>query len=752
MSYGYFEHDSKFHITDPDIPRNWYNYLWNDRYITFVSQTGAGIGLLQDALGRRISFLQDRVLFLLEDGAHWGISGLPVEEEREEYFCTHALGYSVIHTQQRGISSDVTFFVPDKENCELWQVKVKNNSDRARKVNLWGYMGTGMDAPYVRQGYSLDMADWDDSLAGIVHQGFTDFDGKEGAKYYGYMTMTERAEGYSGAANAFIGPYGSFAYPQALRKGKLNNIGGGLEKLGFALSKELTLAPYEEKNVTFICGIAFSMEDAVALRTRLCTDGEVERELDFVKAKFLSQTDGVSLHTPDEGLNHMFTWLKQQANMGSRWARVRHNGYRDMTSDSECLASFNPTLALERFKRVLTYQYPNGYAPRTFLGGKIRDNNFSDNTVWLTFAASTIVKELGDKSVLDIPVAYNDGSVAPIYDHLKNSVEFLYNFRGLHGLIRIWGGDWNDCMNTAGLEGKGVSVWLSLAWVRAAKMFAELASIAGKHDDAACALERAREMSQIIETYGWEDDHYICAINDWEEKIGSWTCEEGKLFLIPQIWSVLSGVSELGREVVAMDTADKHLSSDMGTLISIPPYTKHNPHIGSVTAKLPGVQENGGVYLHTIAWKIAADAMLGRADRVAEDIETILPYRNKVTAGRAEPYILCNCYFGIDTGYRYGTPGQSWRTAAGPWFEKALIVYVFGLQAEMEGLTLRPCLPPNWETSGVTKSFRGAEYEITYVGGGAAIQTIEVDGVRIEGNVLPCENGRKYNVVVTMAK
>ena len=70
----------------------------------------------------------------------------------------------------------------------------------------------------------------------------------------------------------------------------------------------------------------------------------------------------------------MFDWLKFQTNMGSHWARVRHNGYRDMTSDTDCLACVNPQKALERFLRILSYQ-SNGYAPRTFIDGSIKDNN-----------------------------------------------------------------------------------------------------------------------------------------------------------------------------------------------------------------------------------------------------------------------------------------------------------------------------------------------------------------------------------------
>ena len=37
--YGYFRNQgSEFVITTPNTPRHWYNYLYNDSYITFTSQ------------------------------------------------------------------------------------------------------------------------------------------------------------------------------------------------------------------------------------------------------------------------------------------------------------------------------------------------------------------------------------------------------------------------------------------------------------------------------------------------------------------------------------------------------------------------------------------------------------------------------------------------------------------------------------------------------------------------------------------
>lgn len=749
--YGDFiKGQQEFQITAREIPRNWYNYLWNDKYITFVSQSGIGEGFLQDALSNRIPLVTGRAMYLLDGDDHWGITGLPAEEILDAYSCVHGRGYTQIHTKQHGISAEVCFFVPNEENGEVWTLTLQNHGAEPRSVRLLAYCGTGIDGAHVLQGYNLEQADFDRELNGVACKTHPFFDG-ETREITAFFAMNEQADGYDAAENAFIGPYGSLAYPKALRRGGCTNTAGLGEKLGFTLQKDITLKSGEKKTLTFVCAIAFDRNEALTIQKRYGNNAAAAAALQTVKEKFASQTNDVLIETPDDKLNELFPWLVHQANMGSRWARVRHNGYRDMMSDTECLAAVNPPLALERFKRVLGYQYSTGYAPRTIKDGAIRDNHFADNAVWIPFTAYAILKEMGDVSVMDIPVAFNDGSVASIYEHVRRAVDFLYQFRGLHNLIRIWGGDWNDCMNLAGLENKGVSVWLSIAWYRANKMFAEIACLCGKNQDAALAAERGKEMQQIIEASGWDGEYYLCAYNDNDEKIGSHLCEEGKVFLIPQLWAVLSGISEQGRDIQAMQAVEKYLSSPLGTLISVPPYTKYNSHIGTVTLKPAGVHENGGVYLHTLAWKIAADAMLKRADWVETDLEAILPFRNPVVDGRAEPYIMCNSYFGAQTGYRYGTPGQSWRTAAGQWLAKALIQYVFGLQPEMEGLRVAPCLPPKWETAAITKTFRKAVYHIQYENHGTCIKSISVNGAEINGTVLPYEDGKQYEVLVVCA-
>ena len=97
MDYGDFIGNGKqFKITTPDIPRNWYNYMWNDNYITYFSQVGAGRGFLQDKLGRRIESVAERSFHIIDGDTNWGICGLPVNQKNDDYNCIHSIGYTAV--------------------------------------------------------------------------------------------------------------------------------------------------------------------------------------------------------------------------------------------------------------------------------------------------------------------------------------------------------------------------------------------------------------------------------------------------------------------------------------------------------------------------------------------------------------------------------------------------------------------------------------------------------------------------------
>ena len=169
--------------------------------------------------------------------------------------------------------------------------------------------------------------------------------------------------------------------------------------------------------------------------------------------------------------------------------------------------------------------------------------------------------------------------------------------------------------------------------------------------------------------------------------------------------------------------------------------------------KKPGVQENGGVYLHACAFKLVADCMRKDRQKVEENIQRMLPFSNTGTPIRdGEPYVFCNCYFAIENSYRFGTCGQSWGTGTAGWFYAALLNHVYGLRPEPDGLRVDPCLPPSWKTCGVTRVFRGAVYHVAYEQKGSEGRTeqIKVNGDRFKGEHLPCTPGREYRVQVTL--
>ncbi len=743
--YGYFK-DKAYVITDRNTPRHWYNYLYNDEYVTFVSQVGFGQGIAQDDKGRRISPVTDRNIYICDDNEFWQATGLNVYENLDEYYCEHNIGYTDICVVKNGIKSICRFFVANEGKYEILKVTVQNVGDVQKQIKVIPFSDTNTDGVYTPQGYNTSSAKFYDernAVAGLTH---SHFGGKGLRRQYAYLTCDKAVSSYDTRMTAFIGAYGNKQMPKALVE-TLGCTGTECiaEKVCFALQNTVTLAPNESESFYYTFGVTDTIENIPQF-----TADDFEIQFAEMIDKYSKICDGVYIKTPWDNLNNLFNdWLKYQTNMGSRWARVRHNGMRDLTSDSECLGCFASELAAERLQRVMTYQYSTGYSPRTFLDGAIQDKGFSDNMVWMVFAAHAITKELGDTNYLLRDTKFNDDTSATVYEHARRAVEFLWGFTGHHGLVKIWRGDWNDCMDMAGKGEKGVSVWLSIAFVRAAKMLSEMAEWLGYADDVAKYKEYAAVMQERVNQHGWYDDRYIYAISDDGHLIGAPDCEEGSAYALPQLWSVLADF-EADKQITAMDTLERELNTDLGLLVSHPAYSKYVDYIGSMTTKHPGVHEHGGPYLHGAVWKLAVDSILGRPNKVEEGLRKILPDDHTYFETCGEPYVMFNSYLGLETGYRAGTPGQSWRTAAGQWLLYSLVRFIYGLTPEFDGLRIKPCLPPSWNDCSITKKFRDCTYNVHFVGSGA-VQSITVDGVShdIEQPIAPIKNG-VLNIEVTL--
>ena len=749
--YGHFT-ENGYRITERETTRHWYNYMYNDEYITFTSQVGFGQGFAQDSMGRRIMLVDDRAIYIADEDCFWQANGLPIQLPLEQYYCEHSIGYTDIVQTYRDIFSEIRLFVPNEGKREFLRVTVRNDSDKERTLKVIPYCGTAIDCVYKLQGYETDVGGFLENKNSAVATGFSTFGGTVANRFYAYLRANETVSGFDTRRSAFIGTYGNKNEPKALMKnGSCTNSDCIAEKLCLVVENTVVLAPRESKIFYYTVGVEASVDDIPVF-----TAEEIEAQFAAMQQKYEDILGNVKIQTPWEDLNNLFNdWLKYQTNMGSRWARVRHNGIRDLTSDSECLGCIDASLAAERLCRVMTFQYENGYAPRTFLDGVIQDKKFSDNTVWMVFAVYAVTKELGDTNYLLREVPFNNGTMATIYEHIKSSITFLWQFTGHHGLVKIWGGDWNDGMNNAGKGGKGGSIWLSIAFVRAAKMLAQIAGCLGLEEDVQMATYYAQEMEARVNEYGWDSDRYLYAISDEYHMIGEKAGEDATLFALPQLWSVFADFDK-ERSVMAMDTLERELNTDLGLLVSKPPYTEQIPYIGAMTRKYPGVHENGGVYLHAAVWKLAVDSILQRNEKIEEDLHKILPEHHEYFETCGEPYAMFNSYMGEQTGYRVGKPGQSWRTATGQWLMYAIVRYIYGLQPEFDGLLLKPCLPPAWKECCIAKKFRGCQYNIRYIqnGQGACnrISSVLVNGCAVDGSKpIKPQKGRILNIEVILS-
>jgi cellobiose phosphorylase len=748
----FVEDTNEFEINTPETPRDWYNYLWNERYVALFSQTAKGESLTQDSMGRRIEIVFNRMLFLRdqETGKFWSLNGLPVDQFRTGYRCIHGLGYSEIVQDYDGIESSFRIFVPEKEACEIWTSKLRNKENFPRKFKAFAFVNTMFDDFFKPQAYYQAKGCFDKNLNSTVISKRHAFDGAD--EVHIYLTMDREVSGFDCSMNGFVG-HGTEQRPDAVIRGFCAGTGSEMEKSCCALEADITISAGETIVFHVIAGGGKERSDISKLREKFFNGDAIKQEFETVKAEIKALLGQDCISTPDPLLNCFFhPWLKRQISLGTQWARVRHNGFRDQMQDIFALSNINPKEAERQLHRVLSYQYSNGYAPRTWIDGEIKDRDFSDNHVWIAFAVYELVMETGDLTLLEKPIPFNDGSTASLYEHVKRAINYLWEDRALFGLIKIRSGDWNDCLQFVGSKGKGVSVWLSMAWYLANRQFSELAKLTGHTEDVSEAARRSGEMKKLVNQHGWDGAWYLRAFNDDGDTLGSHRNEEGRLFLLPQAWAVISGISDGDKGIRAMEACDKYLEIDLGTVKLLDAYTRWDPKIGDSSAKTPGTHENGGVYLHASTFKLMADCMLKRNDKVAIGIHKMLPFDSQYWKKNCEPYIFCNSYFSIKNSYRYGSPGQSWGTGTAAWFYVVMLNNVFGLKPEARGLRVDPCLPPEWKKCSVVRHFRGAEYKVSYdtAKGCKKILEIAVNGESLLGTVLPYRKGGTFEVFVTL--
>ncbi len=380
---------------------------------------------------------------------------------------------------------------------------------------------------------------------------------------------------------------------------------------------------------------------------------------------------------------------------------------------------------------------------------------YNDSPLWLVLALTRYVKESGDIGVLAEQVGFLEGEgTVDVFEHARRAVAWLGSRRGWHDLIRIDKGDWCDALDEVGVQGKGVSVWLSQAFHLALLEFVELCEVLREFDLQEQYRQVADELRAAIEEHAWDGEWYLAAISDSGRRLGAAGEAAMEIYLNTQSWAVIGGTGDAERIASAFAAVDERLPCPYGPLLLDPPYYTYDSDVGRLSVLRPGCGENGTVYVHAAVFSFLANLMVGRADEALEVLEQICPLleRHDPKVTYAAPYAFVNSYVGPCYPAHEGRTLTSWYTSSGTWTFFAITDWMLGVRPTYEGLVIDPCLPSAWEEASLTREWRGATYEVRIrkpKGVTKGKVSLVVDGEAIEGNRVPVyEEGGRHVVEV----
>ena len=613
MKFGYFDDENKeYVITTPLTPYPWINYLGTQDFFSLISNTAGGYSFFKDAKLRRITRFRynnvpldmggGRYFYLYDEGDFWSPGFAPAKRALDFYECRHGMGYTKIRGAGKGIEVDVTFFVPKDYNGEIHKVTVKNTGTIKRDVKLfsfveWCLWNAQDDSTNFQRNFNTGEVEIKGSV--IYHK--TEY--KERRDHYAFYSVNVPVSGFDTDREAFLGTYGGFDAPEAVRAGACtNSVADGWSPIA-SHCLEISLAPGEAKDFVFVLGYVENEADekwewqvgtpdtkglllsslapnATNVINKKKAEAMIEKfatveAVDLAFAELKEYWDGLlskyNVKTPQEKVDRMVNiWNQYQCMVTFNLSRSasyfesgigRGMGFRDSNQDLLGFVHQIPDRARERIIDLASTQLPDGgayhqYQPLTKKGNDEIGGNFNDDPLWLILAVVSYIKETGDYGILNVSTPYDnkDELAAPLSDHLKRSFDHVIKNLGPHGLPLIGRADWNDCLNlncfstesgesfqtVTSKDGKvAESVMIAGMFAYIGEEYAILMKKTGNQSEHDRAMAEVEKMRETIMRDGYDGEWFLRAYDDFGRKVGSRECEEGKIFIESQGFCIL---------------------------------------------------------------------------------------------------------------------------------------------------------------------------------------------------------------------
>jgi cellobiose phosphorylase len=332
---------------------------------------------------------------------------------------------------------------------------------------------------------------------------------------------------------------------------------------------------------------------------------------------------------------------------------------------------------------------------------------------------------------------------------MRRAIEFSLERSGAHGLPCGLHADWNDCIR---LGQRGESVFVAFQLRYALAVYLEVCKLLGQADEETWAQEQLARLDKNLAEHTWDGRWYLRAYGADGARFGSDENPEGKIFLNPQSWSVLSGHADGAKALQAMESAHERLATEWGLMICDPPFVKTDFHIMLAALFNPGMKENGSIFSHTQGWAVIAETLLGHGERAYQYFRAYLPgaYNARAEVREIEPYVYCQ-FTHSKYSPRAGASRIPWLSGSATWSFFAATQYILGLRPEYGGLTIDPCIPSDWKGFKATRTFRGKRIDVEVrnpAGVQKGVAKLVLNGDALESNFIPVEKLRAENEVL----
>jgi cyclic beta-1,2-glucan synthetase len=710
-----------------------------------------------------------------QSGQFWSATPLP-SGAGAPYSVRHGQGYSSYEHVRGGIVTSLRLFVPPSDHAKVFYLTLRNDSAARRRLTVTLYvdwvLGENRSRTHLHTVTSAENGTlfarnaFRQEFSGRI--AFLDLEPAADLRGPGLGRAGKTEKTITGDRMEFIGRNGSLERPAAMRRVALSNrTGPALDPCG-AIQVTVDLEPSETRTLIGLLGDAVDVAAARELVAKYRDRAAVDAALQQVVSFWDRILGTIVVRTPDRALDLMLNrWLPYQSLACRVWGRSAFYqssgafGFRDQLQDVMALLFSAPRLARHHLLHAASRQFVEGDVQHWWHepGGQGVRTRFSDDRLWLVYAALQYVSATADDGVLDEEVSFLEGRLlgpdehdayerptistqkASLYEHCVRAMALNLD-TGPHGLPLIGVGDWNDGMNMVGPQGRGESVWL--AWF-ILSLLPPLAALAQRRGDTAHAgqyLAHAETLRKSVED-AWDGEWYRRAYFDDGTPLGSRQNAECRIDAIAQSWAVISDAADPARARQAMESADAHLvRRDAGlALLLTPPFESMVPSPGYIQGYVPGVRENGGQYTHAALWTVMAFARLGDGDRAMEIFDLLNPPNKTRTVDdvaryRAEPYVVAADVYSNPA--HVGRGGWTWYTGSASWMYRVGIEELLGFTLRRGALHIDPCIPRHWPRYDVTVKTPEAEFNVVVENPdrvSRGVRRIELDGVAVEGDV-----------------